>query len=76
MRLVALLLSAAIAACGPAAGPGPVAPAATTAPAKAVWPLRGTEAPERDAVQRRPIVVPIGNEEARGRRRASRRPTW
>lgn len=64
MRLVALLLSAAITACGPAAGPGPGAPAASTAPAKAVWPLRGTEAAERDAVQRRPIVVRIGNEEA------------
>lgn len=63
------MLVAAIVGCGPAAAPGPAetgagsGPTATGAPARAVWPLRGTDAPNRDAVQRRPIVVRIGNEE-------------
>lgn len=69
MRAIAVLI-AAIVGCGPAAAPGPAdtgaasSPAATGGTAKAVWPLRGTSAPDADAVQLRPIVVRIGNEEA------------
>lgn len=64
VRAVAMLVALAIVGCGPAAAPaaGPSAPAA--AAAKAIWPLRGTEASDKDAIQRRPIVVRIGNDEA------------
>ncbi len=45
------------------ASSAPAAPAsATPAPAKAVWPLRGTDAPSVDATKRRPIVVRVPND--------------
>jgi hypothetical protein len=54
-------------ACG--SGGGPVAPtaagasvASASAAAKAVWPLRGTDAPNADATKRRPIVVRVPND--------------
>lgn len=65
VRALAMLVALALVGCGPAAAPasGPTATAAPAAPAKAVWPLRGTEATDKDATQRRPVVVRIGNEE-------------
>jgi len=69
MRAIALLV-AAIVACGPAAVPVPpgtarsATPAASGPAAPVIWPLRGTNAPNGDVVQRRPIVVRIGNEQA------------
>jgi hypothetical protein len=68
-RFVALLAVALVVACGaaPSAGgpgsasAGPAASATQTA-AKAVWPLRGTEAPNADAARRRPIVVRVPND--------------
>ena len=65
-RLVVLVAAVLIAACGasPAAAPANSAPssAATQAAAKAIWPLRGTDAPNVDAIKRRPIVVRIPND--------------
>lgn len=68
VRFLAVLV-AALVSCGPAAAPGPAgtgpasSPAATGA-SSSIWPLRGTPASESEAMQRRPIVVRVGNEEA------------
>ena len=64
----ALVLAALVmAACGPAATPPAAATSAGPAPsgspaAKAIWPLRGTDAPSADAIARRPIVVRVPND--------------
>ncbi len=54
------------AACAEPSGVGaPQASTAATAVAKpAVWPLRGTSAPNADAVRKRPLVVKIANDPA------------
>jgi len=53
-------------ACSGGAGPGPAAGASGSAPAgaKAVWPLRGGDAPNADATKRRPVVVRVPNDPA------------
>lgn len=73
MRAGPLIRAAAVlgivaAACGTGGGPGPAVPATGASsspepsPAKAMWPLRGTEAPSADATKRRPIVVRVPND--------------
>jgi len=62
-RVVVLLAVLFVAACGaaPAGSAGPSS-VATQAAAKAIWPLRGTEASSADATKRRPIVVRVPND--------------
>jgi hypothetical protein len=67
MRWLALLSVAAVVSCSsPASAPSSPAAgsaSASAAPAaKAIWPLRGTDAPNADATKRRPIVVRIPND--------------
>ncbi|HKC91308.1 MAG TPA: DUF3048 domain-containing protein [Candidatus Limnocylindria bacterium] len=67
MRWLALLSVAAIVACGgptaaPSTAPSGAPAASAAAPAKAIWPLRGTDAPSADATKRRPIVVRVPND--------------
>lgn len=61
MRPILLGIALLVAACGGGSG-GPGLPAASAAPA--IWPLRGTEAPDADAIKRRPVVVKIANDPA------------
>ena len=63
LAVTALVIAA---ACSGGAGPGPASqPPGSPAPAaKAVWPLRGTDAPNVDATKRRPIVVRVPNDPA------------
>lgn len=66
-RFAALVVVLVVCACSasPAAEPGSSgAPSsnATQAAARASWPLRGTDAPNADAIKRRPIVVRIPND--------------
>jgi hypothetical protein len=67
VRARLFLSCAVIAACAgtPAAtvppASGSTSPAASLA-AKLIWPLRGTEAPNADAISRRPIVVRVPND--------------
>ncbi len=62
--VAAVLLSACAAApAGGAPGSGNAAPSgAATSAAKAVWPLRGTDAPNANAIKRRPVVVRVPND--------------
>jgi len=68
MRWVPLLvtLSLLVAACAGPAGSAPPASSSGAASqptaARAIWPLRGTDAPNADAVKRRPIVVRVPND--------------
>ena len=67
MRRLALLAVAALVACsGNPTASSSAEPASaatgTAAAAKAIWPLRGTEAPSADATKRRPIVVRVPND--------------
>src|SRR5438552_15826934 len=67
MRRLALLAVAALVACsGNPTASSSAAPASaatgTAAAAKAIWPLRGTEAPSADATKRRPVVVRVPND--------------
>ena len=63
--LIGVLVVSACAAApnGGAPGSGSAAPSgAATQAAKAIWPLRGTEAPNADAIKRRPVVVRVPND--------------
>lgn len=75
MRALALLLTAiVVASCSPGSvrpsgSPGGTVAAATAAPTpsptptpRPVWPLRGTPAPDGDAIKRRPVVAKVGND--------------
>lgn len=69
MRTLALLLAVPllIGACAGPAGSAPQASASgaaaqPTAARAATWPLRGSDAPNADAVKRRPIVVRVPND--------------
>jgi len=69
LRLFALvaLLSVAASACAPAPpggtpGSGNGASGTAAQAAKALWPLRGTDAPTAEAIKRRPIVVRVPND--------------
>jgi hypothetical protein len=57
VALAVLLTITASAACG---GPAPAGPLPVGKPA--VWPLRGTPAPDADSIRRRPIVVRVAND--------------
>jgi hypothetical protein len=68
-RFTALLAVALAVACGASpstGGPGSAsagpATSSTQLAAKAIWPLRGTDAPSADATKRRPIVVRVPND--------------
>ncbi|OLC52183.1 MAG: hypothetical protein AUH85_17675 [Chloroflexi bacterium 13_1_40CM_4_68_4] len=68
MRRAAILLALVLASCVSAGSdiakvPG-TAPASASPGAAAVWPLRGTPAPNADAAKTRPIVVKVGNDGA------------
>ena len=67
----AALIAAIVVATSCNSGSAPPSPASSSAatsatssaaPAKAVWPLRGTDAPSTDATKRRPIVVRVPND--------------
>src|SRR5439155_6349877 len=64
MRAVAVLaLVVVLGACAPQVerdGPGAGAPAGSSA----IWPLRGTPAPDADAIRARPIVVKVAADAA------------
>lgn len=79
MRPLALLFAAVVvASCSvgsvrPTGSPLPAAAATTAAPPptptptptpRILWPLRGTPAPDGDAIRRRPVVVKVGNDVA------------
>ena len=67
MRRLSLVVVALLVSCS---GTPSVSASATPAPssasapaaAKAIWPLRGTEAPSADATKRRPVVVRVPND--------------
>src|SRR5438876_7910792 len=54
MRSVAVLLALLLAACGGGGREGPVQAGSPSTPA--VWPLRGTPAPDGDSIHKRPLV--------------------
>src|SRR5438105_850601 len=59
MRRAFVLIAAILAACG-GGGPGGAVPiGAPSTPA--VWPLRGTPAPNADAIHNRPLVIKVAN---------------
>src|SRR5438105_2995693 len=60
MRRAFVLIAAILAACG--GGPGAVPIGAPSTPA--VWPLRGTPAPNADAIHNRPLVIKVANDPA------------
>jgi hypothetical protein len=66
MRVLLAVAALVAAACGSGGGGSPSSPAGPGAPAvataKAIWPLRGTEAPNADATKGRPIVVRVPND--------------
>jgi DUF3048 family protein len=63
VALVVLVAAACTSTSTPAPAPSNlVGVPSATASAKAVWPLRGTEAPSVDATRRRPIVVRVPND--------------
>ena len=67
MRRLVVLVAAVLVACSgnPSTPPGAASSssgAPASAAAKAIWPLRGTEAPSADAAKRRPIVVRVPND--------------
>lgn len=64
MRALAVTALVVVVACGGGAdAPAPGGPTASPpAAAKAIWPLRGTDAPSADATKRRPIVVRVPND--------------
>ncbi len=65
MRAFAILAAMLVVACGGAPPSVGGAPSASVAPAaKAIWPLRGTDAPSADATKRRPIVARVPNDPA------------
>lgn len=66
MRVLAVTALLVLSACSGGGGAGPAAPSAGSAApaAKAVWPLRGTDAPNADATTRRPVVVRVPNDPA------------
>jgi hypothetical protein len=62
MRAILIALALVLGACGggPAGGPSSVAAPSTPA----IWPLRGTTAPDGDAVHERPLVIKVANDPA------------
>ncbi|HET8567904.1 MAG TPA: DUF3048 domain-containing protein [Candidatus Limnocylindria bacterium] len=64
MRALPILIALVIAACGGGGSPAPAASGSAPAAQKAVWPLRGTNAPSADATGRRPVMVRVPNDPA------------
>ncbi|MDP9274285.1 MAG: DUF3048 domain-containing protein [Chloroflexota bacterium] len=64
MRAILIALALLLAACaGGGVGAGsPVQVGASSAPA--IWPLRGTPAPDSDAIHKRPLVIKVANDPA------------
>jgi hypothetical protein len=62
MRAIFIGLALVLSACGGGGGGGPVQVGAPSAPA--VWPLRGTTAPDADAIHKRPLVIKVANDPA------------
>src|SRR5688572_15954568 len=62
MRPVVLAFVFLVAACGGGSGGGPVQVGAPSTPA--IWPLRGTAAPNSDAIHTRPLVIKVANDPA------------
>jgi hypothetical protein len=61
MRAILVVLALLVASCG--SGPG--GPAQIGAPsAPAIWPLRGTTAPDGDSIHKRPLAVKVANDPA------------
>jgi hypothetical protein len=58
----ALLLGVLLAACGGGGAGGPISVGAPSTPA--IWPLRGTNAPDGDAIHKRPLVIKVANDPA------------
>ena len=61
MRPTLLALALLLPACG-GGSPGPVQLGAPSA--QAIWPLRGTAAPDGDAIHKRPLVIKVANDPA------------
>src|SRR5438309_6071464 len=62
MRAVLIALAVVLCACG---GGGPTLPVQVAPPSTpAVWPLRGTPAPDGDAIHKRPLVIKVANDPA------------
>jgi DUF3048 family protein len=57
----ALVLALVLAACGGGPG-GPVQVGAPSTPS--IWPLRGTAAPDADAIHKRPLAIKVANDPA------------
>jgi DUF3048 family protein len=63
MRAVLVVLAVSmLGACGAGGSGGPVQVGAPAAPA--IWPLRGTTAPDGDAIHKRPLVIKVANDPA------------
>src|SRR5437762_12267291 len=62
MRSVAVLLALLLAACGGGGREGAVQVGSPSTPA--VWPLRGTPAPDGDSIHKRPLVIKVANDPA------------
>ena len=62
MRAIFIGLALVLSACGGGGAGGPVQAGAPSAPA--VWPLRGTSAPDADAIHKRPLVIKVANDPA------------
>jgi DUF3048 family protein len=62
MRAVLVAFAVLVAACGGGTAGGPVQVGAPSTPA--IWPLRGTAAPDNDAIHKRPVVVKVANDPA------------
>src|SRR2546421_11068210 len=62
MRAVLIALAVVLCACG---GGGPTLPVQVAPPSTpAIWPLRGTTAPDGDAIHKRPLVIKVANDPA------------
>ena len=66
MRAVLIALAVVLGACGGGGGgSGAGGPAQVGAPsAPVIWPLRGTTAPDTDAIHKRPLVIKVANDAA------------
>ena len=62
MRAVLLSLAVLTAAC--AGGPGGGAPQAGAPSGPSIWPLRGTAAPDANAIHKRPLAIKVANDPA------------
>jgi hypothetical protein len=62
MRPGSILLALVLAACGGGDGSRPLQVGSPSNPA--IWPLRGTAAPDGDAIHKRPLVIKVANDPA------------